>query len=283
MDVIRARRYAGFCGGVKRAWKLAVREAESSGGPVFVSGKLIHNTPAMEELEEKGIRILDLSDTKAVEPGTPFVLRAHGEGPSVYARARQLGLRLIDGTCGIVRNVQRRARELEEQGFQVVLFGHRNHPEARATIAHTRSGVIVESAREASQLPWHRKIASIAQTTSSAREYAEVCRVLRAKCDVFEDHGHICDFTQRAQEEAAELAGRVDAMVVVGGRDSSNTRRLVEVCSEWCPTFHVETAAELRPEWFAGVARVGVTAGASTRDSDIDAVEAWLRGMSAER
>lgn len=282
MDVIRARRYAGFCGGVKRAWKLAVREAESSSGPVFVSGKLIHNTPAMEELEEKGIQILDLSDAKTVEPGTPFVLRAHGEGPSVYARAREMGLRLIDGTCGIVRNVQRRARELEEQGFQVVLFGHRNHPEARATIAHTRRGVIVESAREASRLPRHQKIASIAQTTSSTREYAEVCRALRGKCDIFEDQGHICDFTQKAQEEAAELAAQVDAMVVVGGRDSSNTRRLVEVCSERCPTFHVETAAELRPEWFTGVARVGVTAGASTRDRDIDAVVERLRAMNHE-
>jgi (E)-4-hydroxy-3-methyl-but-2-enyl pyrophosphate reductase len=282
LEIIRASRYAGFCGGVKRAWKLAVQEAGAGNGPVYISGKLIHNTPAMSELASMGVQELDVFDTPGVEPGTPFLLRAHGEGPAVYEKANELGLRLIDGTCGIVRNVQRRARELEGQGFQVVLFGHRNHPEARATVAHTERGVIIESADEANALPFYPKIAAIAQTTSSSREYVEVCRVLRGRCEEFEDQGHICDFTQRSQAEAAELAGRVDAMVVVGGRDSSNTRRLVEVCTERCPTYHVETAAELQGEWFTGIARVGVTAGASTRDHDIDAVIARLRVMSDE-
>ena len=281
MDVIRARRYAGFCSGVKRAWKLAMHEAASASGPVYLSGKLIHNSPAMEELERKGIWVLDLSRAEGVEPGAPFILRAHGEGPALYARAQMLGLRLIDGTCGIVRSVQRRARDLEQRGFQVVLFGHRDHPEAKATIAHTERGIIVESAEEAATLPPCSKIASIAQTTSSAREYAEVCRVLKDKCWEFQDQGHICDFTRKAQDEAAELARQVDMMVVVGGRDSSNTRRLVEVSSEICPTHQVETAEELQPSWFAGVRRVGVTAGASTRDEDIDAVVAKLREMPA--
>lgn len=281
MEVIRATRYAGFCGGVKRAWKLATREA-ASGTPVYISGKLIHNTPAMNELEEMGIRLLDLSQANGVQPGTPFILRAHGEGPAVYERSQQLGLRLIDGTCGIVRNVQRRARALEEQGFQVVLFGHKNHPEARATVAHTQRGIIVESAEEAAGLSYYPKIAAIAQTTSSQREYAEVCRVLRERCDRFEDQGHICDFTQRAQEEAAEIARQVDAMVVVGGRDSSNTRRLVEVCLEHCPTYQVETAEDLQPEWIEGVTRIGVAAGASTRDRDIDEVVARLEAMRTE-
>lgn len=277
MEVVRASRYAGFCGGVKRAWKLAVQEAGAGSGPVYISGKLIHNTPAMSELEEKGVRVLDLSRADGAAPGSPYVLRAHGEGPSVYRRAEELGLRLIDGTCGIVRNVQRRARQLEEQGFQVVLFGHRNHPEAKATVAHTTRGVIIESVEEAAALPRYPKIATIAQTTSSSREYAEVCRVLKDHCDHFEDRGHICDFTLRAQEEAAKLATEVDAMVVVGGRDSSNTRRLVEICSERCLTHHVETADELRAEWFEGIGRVGVTAGASTRDHDIETVVELLR------
>ena len=282
MEIIRATRYAGFCGGVKRAWKLATQEAATAAGPVFISGKLIHNTPAMQELEAMGIRVLDVSNAADVAPGTPFVLRAHGEGPTVYRQAEQLGLRLIDGTCGIVRNVQKRARTLEEHGFQVVLFGHRNHPEARATVAHTEHGIIVESADEAAQLGHYPKIAAIAQTTSSAREYVEVCRILRDRCDLFEDQGHICDFTQRAQEEAAGIAARVDAMVVVGGRDSSNTRRLVEVCSEHCPTYQVETAEELQTAWLGGISSVGVTAGASTRDQDIDAVIARLNVMSSE-
>jgi 4-hydroxy-3-methylbut-2-enyl diphosphate reductase len=283
MEVIRAARYAGFCGGVKRARKLATQEASAAAGPVYISGKLIHNSPAMEELEEMGVRTLDVLAADSAEPGTPFILRAHGEGPAVYQKAEALGLRLIDGTCGIVRNVQKLAKQLEESGYQVVLFGHRNHPEAKATVAHTQRGVIVESAAEAEALPFHQKIASIAQTTSSSREYAQVCEALKTRCDQFEDQGHICDFTQRSQLEAAALAGTVDAMVVVGGRDSSNTRRLVEVCSECCPTRHVETAGELRPEWFAGVSRVGVTAGASTRDHDIDEVVRCLEEMEDGR
>lgn len=282
MEVLRARHHAGFCNGVKRAWKLALQEAASANGPVYLSGKLIHNTPAMEELERKGVRILNIYSAEGVDSGTPFILRAHGEGPEVYARAEQMGLKLIDGTCGIVRSVQRRARKLEQEGFQVVLFGHRNHPEARATIAHTERGIIIESPEEAAALPGYPKIAAIAQTTSSAREYAEVCRILRGKGERFEDQGHICDFTQRAQEEAAELARQAEAMVVVGGRDSSNTRRLVEVCSALRPTYHVETAEELQPSWFAGVSRVGVTAGASTRDEDIDAVVTRLHAISSE-
>jgi (E)-4-hydroxy-3-methyl-but-2-enyl pyrophosphate reductase len=279
LKIVLADRYAGFCGGVKRAWRLTTSEAESSGSPVYVSGKLIHNTPAMMELEERGIRILDVIQEVSVAPGAAFVLRAHGEGPAVYERAEELGLRVIDGTCGIVRKVQKLARALEDQGYQVVLFGHRNHPEARATVAHTARGIIIESAEEAGQLARYPRIAAIAQTTSSAAEYDQVRRILAEKCDLFEDHGHICDFTQRAQEEAAGLAGRVDAMVVVGGKDSSNTRRLVEVCAERCTTFHVETANELRPEWFEGVDTVGVTAGASTRDRDIDEVVARLQAM----
>lgn len=279
MEIIRASRYAGFCGGVKRAWKLAVQEAGAANGPVFISGKLIHNTPAMQELEGMGVQELNVLEAQGVEPGTPFILRAHGEGPAVYQKANELGLRLIDGTCGIVRNVQKRARELEAQGFQVVLYGHRNHPEAKATVAHTEHGMIIESVEEAMALPFYPRIAAIAQTTSSSREYVEVCRVLRDKCERFEDQGHICDFTRRSQDEAAQLAGDVDAMVVVGGRDSSNTRRLVEVCSERCPTYQVETSTELRAEWFTGVGKVGVTAGASTRDHDIDAVIARLEEM----
>ena len=279
MEIIRASRYAGFCGGVKRAWKLAVQEASAGDGPVLISGKLIHNTPAMQQLEGMGVRELNVLEAGDIEPGTPFILRAHGEGPAVYRRANELGLQLIDGTCGIVRNVQKKARELESQGFQVVLYGHRNHPEAKATVAHTEHGMIIESVEEAMALPFFPRIAAIAQTTSSSREYVEVCRVLKEKCDHFENQGHICDFTRRSQEEAADLAGKVDAMVVVGGRDSSNTRRLVEVCSERCRTYHVETSGELRSEWFVGTGKVGVTAGASTRDDDIDAVIACLEEM----
>jgi (E)-4-hydroxy-3-methyl-but-2-enyl pyrophosphate reductase len=276
MRVLLATRYAGFCGGVKRAWELALREAAQSAGPVYLSGELIHNAPAMRELQERGLRIVKVTEGDSPTTGT-LIMRAHGEGPRTYARARELGLRIVDATCGIVKAVQRRAEQLEQQGFQVILVGHKKHPEALATVAHTKRGLIIESPDEAEQLPHFEKIAAIAQTTVLASDFEAVSAVLKRKCDYFEDQGRICGWTVKAQEEAVELAQRVQAMVVVGGKNSSNTKMLARVCGELVPTYHIETMDELRAGWFDGVTTVGVTAGASTRDQDIHAVVEWLR------
>jgi (E)-4-hydroxy-3-methyl-but-2-enyl pyrophosphate reductase len=274
MEVRLAPRYAGFCGGVKRAWRLAQEEAVGAAGHVYLSGKLIHNDPAMHELAEQGVVV---GAPEQIAPGSTIIVRAHGEGPRFYERAEKAGLRVVDATCSIVKAVQRRARSLEEQGYRVVLFGHRTHPEAMATVAYTERGVIVESVEEARALPREGKIAAIAQTTAPQWEYERVCEALRERCDELADQGRICGWTLSAQQEAEELSQQVDAMVVIGGRESSNTQRLVDVCLRHCPTYYVETADELVSGWFDGASSVGITAGASTRDSDIDAVVAWLR------
>jgi 4-hydroxy-3-methylbut-2-enyl diphosphate reductase len=275
--------YSGFCGGVKRAWNRAVKaatEAAATGEEtVFISGKLIHNTPAMRELAALGVRELTAEDIQRGVTGKTLIMRAHGEGPSTFERARALGLNVIDATCPIVTAVQKIAVQLEEEGYQVIVFGHRNHPEARATVAYTKRGFIIESAEEARHLPRYPKLASIAQTTMLQRDYLELVEVLKTKADVYEDRGRICGWTLHAQQEAVELARQVQAMVVVGGRDSSNTLQLVRVCREVCPTYHVETAGELRPEWFDGLHIVGVAAGASTRETDISAVVAFLETL----
>jgi 4-hydroxy-3-methylbut-2-enyl diphosphate reductase len=277
MQVIRAKTYAGFCGGVKRAWNRAVKAADSSEETVFLSGKLIHNTPAMNELAQLGIRALDEEDVSAGGlEGKTILMRAHGEGPLAFEKARGLGLNVIDATCPIVTAVQKIAVQLENEGYQVIVFGHRTHPEAKATVAYTQRGFIVESAEEAKGLPHYEKLASIAQTTMLQADYLELVEVLKTKATVYEDRGRICGWTLHAQDEAVELARQVDACVVVGGRDSSNTIQLVRVCEPHCPTFHVETADELHAEDFAGMSRVGVLAGASTREVDIRAVIDFL-------
>jgi 4-hydroxy-3-methylbut-2-enyl diphosphate reductase len=273
MEVIRAKTYVGFCGGVKRAWNRAVKAAESAGETVYLSGKLIHNTPAMNELARLGIRALEEDDVaRGGLEGKTILMRAHGEGPVAFDRARSLGLNVIDATCPIVTAVQKIAVQLENEGFQVIVFGHRDHPEAKATVAYTQRGFILESAEEAKDLPRYEKLASIAQTTMLQADYVELVEVLKTKADHYEDRGRICGWTLHAQDEAVELAKQVDACVVVGGRDSSNTIQLVRVCEPHAATFHVETAGELRAEDFAGMRRVGVLAGASTREVDIQAV-----------
>jgi (E)-4-hydroxy-3-methyl-but-2-enyl pyrophosphate reductase len=282
MQVIRAKTYAGFCGGVKRAWNRAVKAADGGQDTVFLSGKLIHNTPAMNELSQLGIRALDDEDIEhgSLE-GKTILMRAHGEGPLAFEKAKSLGLNVIDATCPIVTAVQKIAVQLENEGYQVIVFGHRTHPEAKATVAYTQRGFIVESAEEAKSLPHYEKLASIAQTTMLQADYLELVEVLKTKSDVYEDRGRICGWTLHAQDEAVALAMQVDACVVVGGRDSSNTIQLVRVCEPHCPTFHVETADELRAEDFAGMTRVGVLAGASTREVDIRAVIDFLEPLNA--
>jgi (E)-4-hydroxy-3-methyl-but-2-enyl pyrophosphate reductase len=282
MRVIRARTYAGFCGGVKRAWNRAVKAADASDGTVFLSGKLIHNTPAMQELAGLGVRTLEEEDVARGVAGKTILMRAHGEGPRAFERARALGLQVIDATCPIVTAVQKIALQLEQEGFQVIVFGHRDHPEAKATVAYTERGLIVESAEEAKALPHFPKLASIAQTTMLQADYLDLVEVLRTKADHYEDRGRICGWTLHAQDEAVALAKEVQAMVVVGGRDSSNTIQLVRVCRPHCPTFHVEVASELRAEWFAGMETVGVAAGASTRETDIRAVIDFLTPLGVD-
>ena len=281
MEIVVAPKFAGFCNGVKRAWKLAFHEAAQSGGPIYLSGKLIHNDPAMNELGNIGIKVLG-SDEAPPDDAT-LIVRAHGEGPNLYKQADQLGMRTVDATCSIVRAVQRRARALEQRGYQVILFGHKNHPEANGTIAYTDHGIIIETLEEARQLGFYERIAGIAQTTAAQWEYEEIIEVLKTKCNELEDQGRICGWTVHAQREAEEIASSVDAMVVVGGKDSSNTKRLVEVCSRHCASYHIETLDELMPEWFEGLGRVGVTAGASTRDQDIEATVDWLSNLEVAR
>jgi 4-hydroxy-3-methylbut-2-enyl diphosphate reductase len=282
MRVLRAPTYAGFCGGVKRAWNRAIKAAGATEeDTVFISGKLIHNTPAMRELESLGVRELRDEDVAQGVAGKTILMRAHGEGPEKFERMRSLGLNVVDATCPIVTAVQKIAVQLEDEGYQVIVFGHRNHPEARATVAYTKRGLIVESAEEARALPHYAKLASIAQTTMLQRDYLDLVAVLQTKADHYEDRGRICGWTLHAQDEAVQLARQVQAMVVVGGRDSSNTIQLVRVSEDICPTYHVETVDELRPEWFAGMDTVGVAAGASTRESDIAAVIDFLEALPA--
>jgi 4-hydroxy-3-methylbut-2-enyl diphosphate reductase len=269
MQIIRAPRFSGFCGGVKRAWSIAGRTRAGTEGPVYVSGELINNDPAMRELESRGIGVLRVIEGEVPpEPGT-LIMRAHGEGPVTFERAKALGLNVVDATCGIVRVVQQKAKKLEDEGYQIILFGHRNHPEAKATVAYTQRGRIVETVEEAEALPLYPRIAALAQTTMLLSEYEKVVAVLQTKTGEFVNHGQVCAWTKMAQDEAEEIAARCDVMIVVGGHKSANSHRLVDVSSLHVPSFLVEAADELDPAWFRADSVVGVTAGASTREQDV--------------
>jgi (E)-4-hydroxy-3-methyl-but-2-enyl pyrophosphate reductase len=282
MRIIRAPRFSGFCGGVKRAWSIAARTSANAGGPVYVSGELINNDPAMRELEGRGVHILRVAAGETPEQAGTLIMRAHGEGPQSFERARELGLNVVDATCGIVKVVQQKAVALEDQGYQVVLYGHRNHPESKATVAYTKRGMIIEDIDEARALPHFDKIAALAQTTALLSEYEKIVEVLKTKADLFENHGQVCAWTRMAQEEAEEVAAQCNVMIVVGGHKSANTHRLVEVCNEHCPSYLVETVDEVNPDWFSHDSVVGIAAGASTREQDVLDVIARIEAIGKE-
>lgn len=279
MKVICAK-YMGFCPGVKRAWSLASREAGSGFAReknVYILGELIHNKQAIEKLEGWGIRTINSLDE--IKGKGVVVIRAHGEPPQTYQKLKKQKLKFVDTTCPSVTRVQKLATQLEKEGYQVILCGEKDHPEVIATIGYTQKGLIIGSLEEARKIPPGKRIGILSQTTFSPIVFQKICRLLKKKSVSFKSLGTICNITQLAQKEAQKIAKQVDLMIVVGGKHSSNTKRLAEVSQKIISTHHIETAQELKKSWFKKVKKVGLTAGASTPDWIIKEVKFKLTSI----
>lgn len=279
MKVIVAR-HAGVCYGVERALKLA-DEAAAAGGDVATLGPLIHNPQAVEALQEKGVGVAHSLDD--VDGGT-LVIRSHGVDPAVISAAEAKGLTVIDATCPFVRAAHTCAADLAAQGYGVVIVGESDHPEVEGILAHAGGDAII--VQHASDLPARlpgRRIGVVVQTTQPPSALKEVVDVLLPRVAELRVCNTICSATAKRQGSAAELADGVDVIVVVGGHNSGNTKRLTEICQARNPrTHHVETAAELQGEWFTGASVVGVTAGASTPDVQIKGVIEAIEAIAGD-
>ncbi|MFZ5365843.1 MAG: 4-hydroxy-3-methylbut-2-enyl diphosphate reductase [Patescibacteria group bacterium] len=275
MEIVVGK-YAGFCPGVKRAWGLVAKTVQDSPSPIFILGELIHNKQAIWELESWGVKVVENSDEVKDKTGI-LVIRAHGEPPQTYQKLAKIKkIKVVNATCPNVTRVQKLASQLENEGFKVFVCGEKDHPEAQATVGYTKKGEIIASLEEAKKVASTEKIGVLAQTTFSPLVFKKICQILKKKCQQFKSLGTICNFTQLAQKEAREIAKKVDLVIVVGGRQSSNTKRLAEVAGEIVTTYHIETAAEIKKGWLAGVKRVGLLAGASTPDWIIKEVKEKL-------
>ncbi len=254
---------SGFCFGVKRAIELALATVESE-GVAYSLGPIIHNPQEIDRLTRRGLHVVE--SLEEVAAGAPLVVRSHGVAPQLIVEARRRGLRVIDATCPLVKRAQQRAEELAEAGYRVVVVGETEHPEVQGIVAHAPGAVVLEDGSPLEELGPSRKLGVVAQTTQSPLDYRRVVdRLLELEPDELRVYNTICRATLHRQEAARALAQRADVMVVVGGRNSANTRRLAELCgAEGVPTHHIETAGELEPGWFSGAGLVGVTAGAST-------------------
>jgi (E)-4-hydroxy-3-methyl-but-2-enyl pyrophosphate reductase len=269
MEVFLADK-AGFCFGVKRAISTAFETAGR--GNVYCLGPLIHNPQEVERLRKAGVRTVD--DFASLAPGDFLIIRSHGVPPQVLAQARGKGLQIIDLTCPFVGKAQRDAELLYAEGYQVVVIGEKQHPEVQSILGYAGgSAVVVEAAEDVDTITLQSRIGVVAQTTQSYGNFSEIVLKLLRLSKELKVLNTICHSTKERQDAARLLAGQVDIMLVVGGRNSANTSRLVSVCQqEGKPTYHIEVADEIQDEWLSGAAKVGVTAGASTPDWVVEGV-----------
>jgi 4-hydroxy-3-methylbut-2-enyl diphosphate reductase len=280
MRVLRAEAL-GLCFGVRDALTAARAVADPSG--VTIHGELVHNEHVLRELADRGFR--SSPEDRREAPGTAAVLvTAHGISERERARLLAAGKRLIDTTCPLVSHVHRAAQELQAEGRYVVVIGKRGHVEVRGIVDDLERSEVV-SAPEDARCYGHGRIGVVCQTTvpiGTARQVLEAIQARNPEADVcFRDT--VCAPTKRRQAALEELLARVDAMVVVGGRNSNNTRQLVAACERArVRALHVQAASDVEPAWFAGCRVVGLTAGTSTLDATVDEVERALASIPAD-
>lgn len=268
--------------GVKRAVDMAYRALEKGeAGQVVTLGPLIHNSQEIDRLRNDGIAMAD--ETSLPTTGT-VIIRAHGVPPQAYDALRARGLRIMDGTCPYVHYSQRKAVELRDAGYTVVVIGDRDHPEIRGILGYIDDqALVVKSVEEAAALPFTPRIGTIAQTTISPKKHQLIIDALRQRADEVRVCETICDATEENQKAVRNLSAEVDMLYVIGGRHSANSNKLVESAREKCPrAVLIETAAEIDPADLRGVRRIGISAGASTPDWMIQQVVEELRRLERE-
>jgi 4-hydroxy-3-methylbut-2-enyl diphosphate reductase len=266
-----------MCFGVRDAITLALEHAEA--GPLTILGDLVHNPTVLRALEDKGIAIARDLD----RVGTPtLMVTAHGTSARTLARTRALGLNVVEATCPLVHVAHRAVAALARDGYHVVIAGQRDHVEVRGLTGDLDRFDVVLDEADVLALDAHPRIGVAAQTTQPLEKVRRLVGLIRSRfprSDVrFMDT--VCKPTKDRQSAAVEMARQADLVIVVGGRSSNNTHELVKTCAQHCARVqHVQTEADLRPEWFEGVEVVGVTAGTSTPDDVIDAVESRIRQL----
>ncbi|WP_461569865.1 bifunctional 4-hydroxy-3-methylbut-2-enyl diphosphate reductase/30S ribosomal protein S1 [Thermincola ferriacetica] len=270
---------AGFCFGVKRALDITLKTAKEHAGPIYTLGPLIHNPQVVQQLEQRGIKVAeDLSD---IHEGT-LVIRSHGVAPDVLEEAASKGLQVIDATCPFVKKAQELAKKMQAEGRLVVVIGDKKHPEVAGIIGWTGNrGVVVENPEEVEKIETGSPIGVVCQTTQPEQNFEETVRILQNKGTDIVAHNTICHATRERQDSAINVAESVDVMIVIGGRNSANTKKLARLCEETgTPTYHIETAAELQQDWFKEAKKVGLTAGASTPGWIIEEVKRKMEEMT---
>ncbi|MBF0623713.1 MAG: 4-hydroxy-3-methylbut-2-enyl diphosphate reductase [Magnetococcales bacterium] len=265
----------GFCAGVDRAIAIVLKALEKFHPPIYVRHEIVHNRWVVEHLRNKGA--VFVKELDEVPPGATVIYSAHGVSKAVQSEGLRQGLRVLDATCPLVAKVHREAERLDQAGHQVILIGHRGHPEVEGTMGQLAPGrmILIANAAEVAQLPMaaDTPTAYITQTTLSVDETREVVGALKRRFpDIREPQQEdICYATQNRQNAVKALAGQCDLILVLGAPNSSNSNRLREVAERAGVKAHlIESARDVQPHWLEGVACLGLTAGASAPEVLMD-------------
>ena len=278
---------AGFCFGVKRAVDTVYREIESGEKPVYTFGPIIHNEQVVEDLENRGVQVIHSEDELEGLSGGTVVIRSHGVSRDVCEKIEARGMKIVDATCPFVKKIHRIVDEEGRKGRHIVIIGSADHPEVQGIMGWASGPVtVVHTAEEAeSFVPENGKpISIVAQTTFNYNKFKDLVEILCKKrydnnvLNILNILNTICNATEERQKEAQNIAGEVDTMLVVGGRHSSNTQKLFEICKKECGnTYYIQTPVDLDSEMFQCSSYVGITAGASTPNKIIEEVQEHVR------
>ena len=272
--------HAGFCFGVERA----VEEVEHQialDKRIVTYGEIIHNEEVVRSFAEQGVRVIESAEDLAAGSDATVIIRSHGISEAEQEALRKTGCEIVDATCPFVKRIHRIVREAGEQGQTVIVVGAPDHPEVRGIVGWAKGPIhVVETPEmaESLRLPQGAEVTVVAQTTCQYEKFQEAVEIFLQKGYNVHIMNTICSATEERQTEAREIAATVDAMIVIGGAHSSNTRKLYEICRQKCAhTYYIQTQGDLQRDGFVPVKRTGITAGASTPKNIIEEVQAYVR------
>ena len=277
---VKVAKSAGFCFGVKRAVEMVYKEAET-GKKVYTLGPIIHNEQVVQDLEQKGVRVIDTPEELSKAEDATVIIRSHGISADVYHQLEDKKVRIVDATCPFVSKIHRIVEKKYQEGSCIVIVGNANHPEVEGINGWCNgAATVIGSVSEAenySQEP-ARKLCVVAQTTFNYKKFKDIVDIFSKKSYDINVMNTICNATEERQTEAGTIARQSDAMLVIGGKHSSNTQKLYEICSKECPnTYFIQTLDDLNLELFQSFRSVGITAGASTPNTIIKEVQSYVR------
>lgn len=278
---VRIAKTAGFCFGVKRAVATVYEEIKNGKDKqeiIYTYGPIIHNEQVVSDLENKGVRVIHgKEDLKSITEGT-VIIRSHGVDRETYDMIRSQGLKLVDATCPFVKKIHRTVKEKSREGYDIIIIGNEDHPEVQGIKGWSESDTYImnteEEAEKFSIFPG-KKLCVVAQTTFNYKKFDKMVEIIAKKRYDIVVVNTICNATNERQVEARKIAAESDAMIVIGGRNSSNTQKLYEICKEECKhTYYIQQLEDLDLEKLQTCRNVGITAGASTPNNIIEEVQA---------